>query len=186
MRAIYILALFITTQLNAAQHTNEQQLEIKAKQITKKFATELKENLQSAIKNGGLIAGVRICNSKAPEIAKSYSIAGWEIGRTSLKTRNTANKPTDKEGIILEDFAKKQLAGQDIASLSYSNYNTKTKQYHFMKAIPTNQICLACHGENIASELSNEIDKLYPSDLAKGYKLGDLRGAFSLTYKKSE
>jgi hypothetical protein len=38
-----------------------------------------------------------------------------------------------------------------------------------------------CHGSNIASPIAAKINKLYPNDKATGFKLGDLRGAFSIT-----
>ena len=50
-----------------------------------------------------------------------------------------------------------------------------------MKAIPTAQLCLACHGENIDSITRTRLEKLYPDDQAAGYKVGDIRGAFSIT-----
>jgi hypothetical protein len=50
-----------------------------------------------------------------------------------------------------------------------------------MKAIPTAQLCLACHGENIDSITRTRLEKLYPDDQARGYKAGDIRGAFSIS-----
>ena len=51
------------------------------------------------------------------------------------------------------------------------------KQLHFMKAIPTGSLCLACHGTTLAPDVSTELSKLYPDDKAKGYSLNQVRGA---------
>jgi len=49
-----------------------------------------------------------------------------------------------------------------------------------MQAIPVGEPCLACHGKNLKPEVAAKIDQLYPKDQARGYDLGQLRGAFTL------
>jgi hypothetical protein len=49
-----------------------------------------------------------------------------------------------------------------------------------MKAIPTAAQCLNCHGESISPEVDAKLKALYPNDQARGFKEGDLRGAFTL------
>lgn len=51
-----------------------------------------------------------------------------------------------------------------------------------MKAIPVGGPCVVCHGEQIAEPVAARLSELYPEDEARGYKPGDLRGAFTLTY----
>jgi hypothetical protein len=41
-------------------------------------------------------------------------------------------------------------------------------------------LCLTCHGENIASEVDAKLKELYPYDQARGFREGDLRGAFTI------
>jgi hypothetical protein len=50
-----------------------------------------------------------------------------------------------------------------------------------MKAIPTAEVCLVCHGENIAPNIQAKLAELYPNDKAIGFNVGELRGAFSVT-----
>ena len=47
-----------------------------------------------------------------------------------------------------------------------------------MKAIPTQPLCLACHGQEIAPPVAEKLAELYPGDKATGFEEGDLRGAF--------
>ncbi|WP_394224648.1 Tll0287-like domain-containing protein [Pseudoalteromonas spongiae] len=161
------------------------QLDVQAKKITNAFATELKTTLMTAVAKGGLSAGVEVCQEQAPEIAKKYSSHGWQISRTSLKTRNSQNTPNIDEIAILQDFAKRLASGEPAKTVFYSNLNPQSGEYQFMKAIPTGQVCLACHGENISDDLQTKIKAHYPNDNATGFKLGELRGAFKVYFDAS-
>ncbi|MDE3273665.1 Tll0287-like domain-containing protein [Pseudoalteromonas sp. G4] len=176
--------------LAGAVHANDAiaqkaQLDMQAKRITNAFATELKTTLMAAVAKGGLSAGVEVCQEQAPEIAKKYSSHGWQISRTSLKTRNSQNTPNIDEIAILQDFAKRLASGEPAKTVSYSNLNPQSGEYQFMKAIPTGQVCLACHGENISNDLQANIKAHYPKDTATGFKLGELRGAFKVYFNAS-
>jgi hypothetical protein len=50
-----------------------------------------------------------------------------------------------------------------------------------MKAIPAGEVCLACHGAAITPEVAAALDAAYPEDQARGYALGDVRRAFSVS-----
>jgi len=54
------------------------------------------------------------------------------------------------------------------------------KTFRYMKAIPTASACLVCHGENIDPEVDIKLKELYPNDKARGFREGDLRGAFTI------
>ena len=59
---------------------------------------------------------------------------------------------------------------------------TPSGAVRYMKAIPTGPVCLTCHGEEIAPEVEESLRTAYPHDRALGYGLGDIRGAFSITW----
>ncbi|MEI4551668.1 DUF3365 domain-containing protein [Pseudoalteromonas spongiae] len=171
-------------------HANDEiaqkaQLDMQAKKLTNAFATELKTTLMAAVAKGGLSAGVEVCQERAPEIAKKYSSHGWQISRTSLKTRNSKNTTNIDEVAILQDFAKRLASGEPAKTVFYSNLNPQSGEYQFMKAIPTGPMCLACHGENISDDLQGKIKTHYPKDTATGFKLGELRGAFNVYFNAS-
>lgn len=54
------------------------------------------------------------------------------------------------------------------------------KVFRMMKAIPTTEVCTKCHGETLAAPVAAKLDELYSADQARGYKVGDQRGAFTL------
>jgi len=157
-----------------------------AKEIIKTFFANLKGELEAAIKAGGPVEAITVCKDRAPAIAKEMSAkTGWAVGRTSLKSRNAAaNAPDAWEKQVLLKFEERKAGGEDVQNMAYSEV-IKTdggkQKYRFMKAIPTAELCLVCHGEAISPDVAAAIDKGYPGDKARGYKLGDIRGAFTLS-----
>jgi len=156
-----------------------------ARGLIKQFATTLQGELQSALKAGGTVEAVQVCKERAPAIAETLSEqSGWQVGRTSLKTRNTAlNTPDDWERRVLKQFEARKAAGADPKSLTYAEVvrTDGGKVYRYMQAIPTTEVCLACHGANIDPALAETLDAAYPDDHARGFSSGDLRGAFTLS-----
>jgi hypothetical protein len=156
-----------------------------AKQIVKEFASRLQSELQQAIKAGGPVNAIKVCQQKAPAIAKDLSQkTGWDVGRTSLKLRNPKlDAPDAWEEQVLRKFDERKAAGEDVQGMSYAavvNVDGK-ERYRFMKAIPTGPLCLACHGTSVTPEVASALHNLYPNDRATGYRLGDIRGAFTLS-----
>ena len=80
---------------------------------------------------------------------------------------------------VLEDFNARALKGEDIAKMGFAEVveNNGKKQLHFMKALPTQKLCLTCHGSNIVAPIQEKLTELYPDDKATGYKEGEVRGA---------
>ena len=147
------------------------------------FAGELKAELQSAMKAGGPVKAIAVCNERAPGIAARHSAArDLTLGRTSLKIRNPENAPDAWERAVLEDFERRRDAGEDSATLVRYEVVERggRREFRLMKAIPTAEVCLACHGATIAPEVAARLDALYPGDRARGFAVGDLRGAFTV------
>lgn len=146
------------------------------------FGKTLKGELQAAMKEGGPMAAVQVCNERAPEIAADMSAeSGYTLRRTSLKPR--ATEPTDWEHVVLEDFEARKAAGAPVGEIAWHEVKEVDgeKQLRFMKAIATEGVCLTCHGQDVDPKLKAEIDRLYPDDQATGFEEGDIRGAFSVT-----
>lgn len=156
-----------------------------AREIVKAFATQLQGELKAAIEEGGPIKAIGMCKERAPAIATELTTkTGWQVGRTSLKVRNTElDTPDAWERQVLTEFEQRKAAGEDVQTMAHAEVvETATgKTFRFMKAIPTAEVCLACHGNAINPEVAAAIDQHYPNDQARGYSLGDIRGAFSLS-----
>ncbi len=172
-----LLAASVVSSAETDQRVAESRMAVKS------FATQLKSELVGAMKSGGPTKAISVCHMKAPEIAKSVSHAkGWAIGRTSLKTRNPGNAPDAWEKAVLLKFEQRKAQGEPVKKMEYSavvDHDGK-REFRYMKAIPTGEVCLACHGSHIAPSVISKLDALYPRDQARGFKKGDIRGAFTI------
>jgi len=155
----------------------------------KGFGGGLKAELQKGMKEGGPVAAIGICNTKAMTVAAEHSKkSGFDIARTSLKTRSHQNVPDEWEKAVLMQFEERKAKGEAPKKLEYAKIvedKDGNREIRYMKAIPTGKVCLACHGatEEMDKAVVERLDKLYPEDQARGFKGGDLRGAFTIREK---
>lgn len=147
------------------------------------FMGTLKHELVSAMKAGGPVNAIGVCNEKAPAIAKTkQQQLGFEIGRVSLKNRNPDNAPDEWEALVLELFETLKKLGNAPGSLEYYDIveTDAGREFRYMKAIPTGKVCTKCHGTEISPKVAAKLKELYPGDKATGFKVGDIRGAFTI------
>lgn len=182
LKIIFTVLIFLIYSIHskAAESPNESALKQEAINIVKSFAGTLKPKLQEAIKTGGLEHAVKVCSIEAPKIAKTLSSeTGWIVKRVSLKPRNQSQAAPDAfEKKVLHTFNSRQEKGEAVSLLEYSE--TIDNQFRYMKAQPVEGICLSCHGSSISTNVKKIITQHYPEDIATGYSLGQIRGAFSL------
>lgn len=156
-----------------------------SRQTAKQFMGSLKGELQAAMKAGGPVNALDVCHTKAMMITQQHADAkGWRVARTSLKTRNPANAPDAWERSVLEKFDARQKAGEAPQTLEHHEVVEQSgkKVFRWMKAIPTAEVCLKCHGgSSVAPAVEAKLKQLYPTDQARGYAVGDIRGAFTIT-----
>jgi hypothetical protein len=149
--------------------------------VAQQFGATLKEALQQA---GGPVSGITVCHDQAGQIAQKLSQEkGMLVGRTSLKIRNPENAPDNWELAVLKQFEARKAQGEPADKLEFSAVipdDQDQRTFRYMKAIPTTALCLTCHGENIPPEVDAKLKELYPNDKARGFKEGELRGAFTL------
>jgi hypothetical protein len=190
MKKLITIALLGTApfSLAVAEQNDLQQRAAESKAVVKAFMGELQGELGKAMKAGGPVKAIEVCNKVAPSIAKAQSDKhGWEVGRTSLKLRNPDNAPDEWETLVLQQFEARAAGGENPAEMAHFEVveQNGAKAFRFMKAIgmpPADKApCLKCHGENIDANLAAKLDELYPGDQARGYKPGMIRGAFTIT-----
>lgn len=153
------------------------------RQSIQAYGSELKQELTSAIKSGGAIAALEACHLKAPKIAQQVSEkSGVKVARTSLKPRNAASAPDAWEEDVLNNFEARKAKGEDVNTLEFHAIVEEDgkREARYMKAIPTAELCLNCHGSKIQADVMAKITALYPQDKAVGFNVGDLRGAFTV------
>jgi hypothetical protein len=145
------------------------------------LASKLKEIVQEK----GIAQALEYCNVNAYPIVDSLEeVYHIKVKRASLKTRNPGDTPNKMERSVINDFSQqieKGLTPEVKAILDDENV------HYFKPIIISAELCLKCHGQ-IGSDILEKdyeiIKGLYPNDNATGHKLGDLRGIWSITFKK--
>lgn len=151
------------------------------------YASQLQQALQTALQENGPVGAVSVCHTRAAEIAAA---AGAEydvtIRRTSTRLRNPRNAPDAWEKMNLASFEQQLRNGAAPETLSATTATRTDARvtFRYMQPIIVQPLCLTCHGETLAPELAAAIDARYPQDQARGYRAGELRGAFSVTWQK--
>ena len=162
---------------------------IPQKQLTKadfkKIAEETKKNLVTnltqKISEKGAENALEFCNVNAIPLTKQLEDQhNVMIKRVSDKNRNPKNKANVEELKYITQFKKQMAKNADIKPVVVES----GKKIRFYYPIETNTMCLQCHGKEIKPEVKTQILKLYPKDLAIGYKEGEVRGMWSITFDK--
>ncbi len=182
MRNIYLtLALLISADAFA----DDAPWLAEARKVASMVPPKLLQVLTEEIGKGGPQSAIGVCSEKAPQMAKAASEqTGWSIRRVSLRNRNSKAVPDAWERAALEDFDRRVAAGESAATLEKwgTVANGDRKENRYMRALPVQQICLACHGaaETLTPEVKAQLQSRYPADKAVGYSFGQIRGAMTI------
>lgn len=180
LAALAVLAVFSTPVC-----ADEAKLLDEARTIPAKMIPKLLDVLNDEIDKAGHAGAIGVCREKAPAMAKALSEqTGWAIRRVSLKNRNPKATPDAWEQAVLEEFERRLAAGEKAISLEKSEVVSMDGQklFRYMKALPTQDLCLSCHGTNdkVKPEVQAKLKELYPDDKATGYGLNQIRGAITI------
>jgi hypothetical protein len=151
-------------------------------ELIRKLGAALKEQMAAK----GPEAAISVCRDLAPSLAGEISRrTGTHVARVSLKTRNPLlGQPDAWEQAVLMEFDRKVAAGEKPETLEYSEVVTEPQGrfQRYMKALPTQPLCLACHGDPaaMADGVRAALAAEYPHDRATGYAAGQVRGAVTV------
>lgn len=169
------------TPVTVAPETDYTEL---GKTIAQETFKTLSGNLKTALQEGGIPNAINYCTINAYPIVDSLSeVHHAEIRRTSFRYRNSENAPTKAESTQLEIYQTTFTTGEKLLPATSENKGVTT----FYAPILTKPMCLNCHGvigQNIDSTNYALIQSLYPEDKATGYAAGELRGMWSIAFRK--
>jgi len=140
-----------------------------------KVLAPFKRDLMQALKTGlaqGPAEAISACRVRAPEIAGSLSQGGMRVGRASDRLRNPANQTPAWVRPLLAGYRDRPA---DRAPKSVALPKGRSG---YVEPIVVKPLCLTCHGEALAPQVTERLRALYPEDRATGYREGDLRGVF--------
>ena len=183
-----LLALLVGTYFGIQKYKQleEERFVAASKLAIHDLASNLKQELLSAIQEGGIAKAIDTCKLRAPIITQNTSTRFLlEVRRTSLKWRNPDNSPDEWERKILTQFSQRAASGESLTMLNATEitYASGKGTYRYMQAIPMQEICLNCHGDKnmLPPAVVNVLHTSYPNDNATGFSVGDIRGAFSVS-----
>lgn len=138
-------------------------------------------NVMQATRERGTGHAVAFCNERALALTDSLALKfNCRIQRISDKYRNPANKPREKEAALL-------LKLSTLNPLVPVIFNEDSALVYYKPIRVAMPACLSCHGtagKDILPGTLEVIRQKYPDDLATGYKEGDFRGLWKITFTK--
>ena len=180
-----VLILFIglmscTNKLSEAQ---KEQFLAKGKEVAAFTAESMLKEVGKNMQQGGVVQAVPFCNVQASHLTQDISNHyGVTIKRTSLKLRNEKNAPNARELEILNQYQDLVAQKGELKPIVEQNPDGSVQFYAPIKLM---QKCTVCHGvvgETMTVQSDSIIKSLYPVDKAIGFKEGDLRGIWSITF----
>lgn len=182
---IFVVFVSVLSCNNSLTTKEKENYSAKGKEIAQASFKELSNQLMKQMKEGGPSQAVPFCNTQAlpitNKLSETYNVT---IKRTSDKLRNPENKATPRELEVIEEYKSLRSAKKELAPIVEIDINN---QKHFYAPIVLKANCIVCHGElnnHVSKKTDSILKELYPHDLAIGYKEGDLRGIWSITFKK--
>ena len=183
--ATLLVATLLPAALMAADPAPTPPWVEQSRQLANQLGSQLKTELAAAIAAGGPVAAIDVCHARAPAIAARLSQeSGATVGRTALRVRNPINAPDGIERDVLEQFSAELSSGKAQGPLEavFEIDRGGHVERRYMRAIPTDALCLTCHGPSLAPDVAAAIARDYPGDQATGFQQGQLRGAFVVTW----
>ncbi|MCC6201838.1 MAG: DUF3365 domain-containing protein [Gammaproteobacteria bacterium] len=181
----YLISVLICCSLTGPVHADDAAWVAEARQVATSVPPKLLAMLSTEIAKGGPEGAIAVCKEQAPRLAQEAAAAsGWNIRRVSLRNRNPQAVPDAWERAALEEFDRRAAAGENPAALEKAELVTEEgrQMMRYMKALPTQELCLACHGpaDKVTPAVSAQLKSLYPDDRAVGFAVGEIRGAMTI------
>lgn len=159
----------------------------KGKEIVEVSFKTLSGQLKAALEAGGVPNATGYCNLSVKPIVDSLSKKyNAKIRRTTLRLRNPSNSPTPEESAVLKQY-EASLGLNPHAYLAPIIKDRKEYGVDYYAPIIVKEACLKCHGvpgETLTNEHWTFIKGFYPNDKAVNYQDGDLRGIWSINFKR--
>jgi hypothetical protein len=141
-----------------------------AQQALGPLKKSLKGALLAALPKGADTA-VDACHAQAQPLTAAANSGSVVVGRTSHRLRNRANAPAPWMRPLLAELVR-------APKTPFLTTTLDDGRLGYLEPIGTGPPCLKCHGADVAPAVVAKIDARYPDDDARGFALGDTRGAF--------
>lgn len=148
----------------------------------------LSTRLQAALEEGGPVHAVEYCSLHALPIMDSLASGqGVSVKRTSDRLRAPHNAPDAHETARLHEALAWIAAGMPPAELPPQAFAIGDSIFFYKPLLLASPQCLTCHGSHgggLDSLAHLAILDRYPDDRATGYSVGELRGLWSIRWRR--
>lgn len=157
----------------------------RARGAANELSTVLKSRLTKELGAGGPVAAAKVCSEVAQTIAAAHSRDGVTVRRVSERWRNPADRPDEWEAARLVELEAALAAGALPAEVVETRVEEGVEVLRYLQPLRVGELCLTCHGDpaSFSPELRQLLAERYAADRAVGYRVGDLRGAVSVTVR---
>lgn len=188
MRLFAVMFFLGASQSALADEDVQAKYQAEARKTAQEFLQKLGGVLKQQLEAGGPESAIGVCKQVAPALAAEYSRDGRVVKRVSLKPRNQIQGVPDAwETQRLQNFDRALSEGKPVGEMEFSavTEGPDGRWFRYVKAIPTQTMCLQCHGQpyQISDGVKVLLAKEYPQDQATGYSAGSVRGAISMRWK---
>lgn len=117
----------------------------------------------------------QVCKPVGMQAKKLSQENGWKLRQVAAKYRNPNHAPkTASEEQAIAQFKE----NPQLVAFWENETLDGVEGVHYFRRIQVEESCLACHG--LKSDRPTFVKKNYPQDLAYNFKVGDLRGMYSV------
>lgn len=157
----------------------------RARRAAGELTAALKARLAKEMEAGGATAAARACSEVAQTIAAAHSSDGVTVRRVSDRWRNPADRPDDWEAARLVELEAALAQGNLPPEVVETRIEAGVEVLRYLQPLRVGELCLTCHGDpaTFSPELRQLLSERYAADRAVGYRVGDLRGAVSVTVR---
>ena len=147
--------------------------------IFKDYQQEVIGLLKAALTGGGTVAAIEVCKGVSTNLdARFEGLPGVKVRRVTEQARNSRHTPDEFERSVFTEWREQmKVGGHPSAIARETGDGLRVMQPIMLQS----RLCLRCHGtkNDISKEVQEKLRQQYPDDKATGYKMGELRGAFS-------
>ena len=137
--------------------------------------------LHRKLEKGGPLLALGVCHAAATSLARRVgSREGVSVGLTSDRLRNPSNAPPAWAAPVIAEHAGRRAAAVEGFAIDLGD------RVGVLRPIAEVEVCAACHGpaERMQPEVRSALERRYPTDRARGFRKGEIRGWFWVAVPK--
>lgn len=122
----------------------------------------------------------RVCRPVGEEASRIARENGWRVQQMAVRFRNPAHRPDAEARSVFQRMRE----DRDLVGVWRRSVVADRRGWRYFRRIDVESACLTCHGAKEARP--SFVKESYPEDRAFGFRVGDLRGLYSVFLPSAE